>query len=946
MDPSINSLSHWKLPYLTEEISDESDESNDPSYTPVIIITETWLKDHVTDAQVNIDNYQILRSDRKKRKRGGTLLYVHNKLPTSKVNVFDDDTCQAVICNIDSLNTILAAVYRPPNTTLEGFAEMVKFLQSHIVKESEGKHKNIFIAGDLNLPCMTWNVSIPVHQYTNKDMTICADALKTFMDTHLLSQYVDRPTRENTILDLVLTNDPNLIKHMEINDTELSDHRKITVKSSFGLKPKVPTKPPFIPNTYRNLNFFKADFEGMNKHLQTIDWDSLHSLCPTMEFPELVRLTVLQICELYTPAKCYRSKKLSKFKRQRQTLDRKKRKLNRRLNEPKLTEAVKSQTKKKLVDIHKERKTLIYEESYHSETDAINKIREDPRYFFSWSSRKRKCRTGIGPLLDSSGILQHDDKKMADILQTQFCSVFSDPLNPNKKFNNINANYDKPLDDITLTSADVDKYIKEIKIHTSGSDDDMPAVLIKKCSSSLNYPLLLMWQDSLNTGYIAPQYKQQTIAPIYKKGSKSSPANYRPVCPISHVIKICERFVRDKIVEHLEKNNLLCTCQHGFRKGRSCLSQLLHHIDIIHKNFLENKDTDCIYLDYAKAFDKVDHEVLLHKLQCYGIQGKLLNWIKAFLSDRSQCVSINGTHSYSSKVQSGVPQGTVLGPILFLIYLNDINSCIKHSVISSFADDTRIKKSITSCSDVLELQEDLNSVVQWSADNNMVLHQDKFEYISHSTGEARLLKELPFTAEYHQYSTPNGTTLSPIDRVRDLGIHISSDLSWTPHIDIITDSARKMSSWIHSVFQSREEEPMLTLYKSIVRSRVEFSCPLWTPSKVSDIIKIEQIQRNFTSRINGYENLHYWDRLSRLKLMSLQRRRERYCALHLHKILYNVVPNDINITFHQNDRRGICADIPVMLRTSKAKFQSLFDSSYAVTAPRLWNTLPKHIRRE
>ena len=535
---------------------------------------------------------------------------------------------------------------------------------------------------------------------------------------------------------------------------------------------------------------------------------------------------------------------------------------------------------------------------------------------------------------------------MANLLQDQFCSVFSDPQNPDKKFNDINVQYDEPLDDITLTPDNIEKAIKEIRIHSSGSDDDMPAILMKKCSTSLNYPLLKLWQDSMNSGYISPQFKKQIICPIYKKGSKASPANYRPVCPSSHTIKSCERVIRDKIVDHLERNNLLSSCQHGFRKGRSCLSQLLHHIDIVHKNFLQNKDTDCIYLDYAKAFDKVDHEILLHKLKCYGISGKLLDWIKAFLSNRTQCVSINGTHSYSSEVRSGVPQGTVLGPILFLIYINDINSCIKNSFISSFADDTRIKKAISTCSDVIDLQEDLNSVIQWSSDNNMVLHQDKFEYVNYSTGEAKLLKQLPFNHEYYQYITPDGTTLSPIETVRDLGVQISSDLSWSPHIENITDTARQMSAWILSVFQSRDEELMMILYKSLVRSRLEFSCPLWSPTKVEDIVKLEQIQRQFTSKISGYQDLHYYDRLKGLQLMSLQRRRERYYLLYLHKVLHEVVPNDINITFHHNDRRGLCANIPPILRHTKAKFQSMFDSSFAVLAPRLWNSLPKQIRRE
>ena len=291
-------------------------------------------------------------------------------------------------------------------------------------------------------------------------------------------------------------------------------------------------------------------------------------------------------------------------------------------------------------------------------------------------------------------------------------------------------------------------------------------------------------------------------------------------------------------------------------------------------------------------------------------------------------------------------EGTVLGPLLFLIFINDMNTCIKHSVISFFADDTRIKKSISSIADLQHLQEDLNSVVKWTAENNMMLHERKFEYLNHSTGQCKLLKELPFTSELYQYITPSGIVISPANSVRDLGVKITPELSWSPYIDDMVSSANRMSSWILSVFSSRDKTSMLTLYKSLVRSRLEFSCPLWTPNKMEDIIKLEQVQRNLPSKIAGYSDLHYWDRLTALKLMSLQRRRERYCILHLHKVLHNTVTSDLDITTYYSERRGLLVNIPSILKGTKSKHQSLYYSSFTVLAPRLWNSLPKFIRGE
>ena len=251
--------------------------------------------------------------------------------------------------------------------------------------------------------------------------------------------------------------------------------------------------------------------------------------------------------------------------------------------------------------------------------------------------------------------------------------------------------------------------------------------------------------------------------------------------------------------------------------------------------------------------------------------------------------------SITAPIIRGVPQGTVLGPILFLIFINDIANCVSHSTLRCFADDTKICRSISDLNNVHELQSDQEEVTKWSARNNMALHEDKFEYICHLANKRNPLHQLPSAHEHFQYTTSTGNILTPVDQLRDLGITVSNDLSWTSHIRSSCDKARKMAAWVFSVFHTRNTGVMLTLYKSLVRSYLEYCSPLWNPSKIIDIQELESVQRTFTSKIHGLQHLHYWERLKTLTLMSLQRCRESYVIMHMWKILHGLTSNDLQV---------------------------------------------------
>ena len=821
MSPKATSASRWKLPCISDTLVNTPD-----TFVPFLCITETWLKDYITDAQISIDNYNVFRADRASRIEGGALIYVHDSLLVSNVERYDDKLCQAVIISIDTIKTVVACVYRPPDSGSSSFRKVMKKIQEYL-DDTDPKYDKV-ITGDFNLPNINWDTLVDYkHPGFNNaqpskkpgELSLCAHTLLDFMGTNFLAQIIDSPTRGRNILDLVMVSTENTVDEISVEETKLSDHNVITVNLGYDARSKTPPREPpvFDPLSFRALKLHEIDSAELDAKFDEIDWDSLFKTCEACydseeerlsAFAELVQLTVLQVTLLHTPEKkpVVQKKKIS---RHRSILYRKKRKLNARLKclqqmTPRSPRINKINTELSLLEI--EIRDAIEQELYNKEDKAIKNIKENPSFFFSYAKQFAKTRSNVGPLKETDGDLKHQPEDMANILQSQYSSVFSDPdsadIDPTAS--NTKKNINTNISNVEVTTKRMIHAMSELNANSSAPDGDIPAKILKDCRKSLCKPLVILWQNSFDIGIIPTQFKQQFITPIFKKGNKTDPANYRPVSLTSHVIKIFERVIRTQLVEFLENNKLISAKQHGFRKGRSCLTQLLSHMDQILENYLRGDETDVIYLDYAKAFDKVDHKILLHKLSLHGIHGRLLDWLSAFLLNREQVVVVDGEHSRPAPVLSGVPQGTVLGPILFIIYINDLENVLTDSQSSSFADDTRMSKAISCTTDTTKLQNDLNAVVKWSLENNMKLHEDKFELLCYrNTAATKLLQQLPFASQFCQYITPAGFTMSEKRVVRDLGVLLSSDLSWTPYIAEMVKSARNYASWVLDVFRDR-----------------------------------------------------------------------------------------------------------------------------------------------
>lgn len=939
MNPGNRSKSNWKFDYLQSILND--------NFTPsVIALTETHLKSYVENAQITIPNYNLLRSDRKLRVGGGVLLYTHNDLPFTHSKVFDNGTCEAVMCASETLKSICICAYRPPNSSHRDFEEMMLFIESFTQDRPDFE---INLLGDFNFPGISW----PESKLSNPnppDNSVSANLLKSFMGRFFLSQYINIPTRQKNILDLFLTNSPHIVQHISSKPTKLSDHNlveiPITLNSTLSFTPVLNTPKP--PVGFRALNLHKAKYEKINEDLANVNWDNLRTSCTPEEYPEILNQTVLDICKKHSPEKLENPSKASKAKSTKgknlHSLNRKKRKRKARLSAlinlnpsspsiPKL--------KREIGNICLAIKDTVKQLKIEEELNLVSKIKSNPKAFYSYTKRNSKTKSSINHLIDKSGKVVTDHQGIANLFQDYFKSVFSDPDSPAIDHDvGTNPPISSPLANLTITTKEIEDMIDCIQTDSSCPDNDLPASVLKNCKTHLSYPIKLIWEESFHIGIVPKFYKTQFIHPIHKKDSNSFASNYRPISITSHVIKVFERILRNHLVKYLEENNLINVKQHGFRKGRSCLTQLLAYYDEILTNALSGNDTDAIYIDFAKAFDKIDHNILLKKLTNYGISGKFHSWIKSFLTERDQAVTINGTSSYLTKVISGVPQGTVLGPLLFLIYINELSSQIKSSTCSSFADDTRLAMAISCQDDMQCLSDDLNIVHTWSLKNNMSLNQNKYELISFQCHPNNTLKELPFHTNTTTYTTPGGILLHPQQVVKDLGILVSNDMTWNSHILSIAAKATKKAAWVLNTFYSRSELMMITIYKSLVRSHLEYCCPLWNPQDNKNIQILENIQKNFLRKIPSLNHLSYWEKLKKLRLQSLQRRRERYCIVHMWKIINNLAPNDLDFDIFMSPRLGIkVRPKPMMLPMSR--HQTNRDRSFVHVGPLLWNLLPK-----
>ena len=427
---------------------------------------------------------------------------------------------------------------------------------------------------------------------------------------------------------------------------------------------------------------------------------------------------------------------------------------------------------------------------------------------------------GLAPLKKGVDLVT-DPQKKAEILLDEFSSVFTKEdqssipwLGPAKH----------KIDKIEVTTAGVEKLLSDLKPHKAAGPDRIPNRVLKEVAKEIAPVLAALYNQSITEGVVPEDWSNANITPVFKKGNVHQAANYRPVSLTCVVCKLLEHAICSHVMTFLESNKLLTHLQHGFRKGHSCESQLLVTLSDFFASFDAKVQTDVGVLDFSRAFDTVPHQRSLGKLAHYGIQGELNEWIRAFLTKRQMRVVVDGEESRAAPVESGVPQGTVLGPLLFLVYINDMPGVVSPGTfIRLFADDClvyrEIKKDANGHSDDQHiLQKDLENLQKWTEKWGMRFNPEKCQVLNLSRTE-------PMTKFYQLC----GHILATVDSAKYLGITIKNNLKWEEQICSMT---KKANSTLHLVARNLHNCPKSSralAYTTLVRPKLEYCSTVWDP---------------------------------------------------------------------------------------------------------------------
>lgn len=835
-----------------------------------ICLSETWINDNIHNNELFCDDFLIYRCDRStinsnKSSGGGVLIAVNRNYPSFEISLKHSSV--EMVCTKLRINhnwIYILNVYIPPDALTETYNKF--FLNIKAIIDHADLNDKILIVGDFNLPDIFWinsedecfNFMAPTNISTEKSVTFFdnmnllplfqVNSVKNYMRRMLDLVYTDSPN------DLILTNSEDPILKVDMYHPPLEIHLSVPDLSTNNYK-----------KVAKHFNFKRTDFSSMNLFFHNNNWSSVKS-CRNLdealnEFYSILSDAITR----YVPyknisankTKSWITPRLKRLKNKKNTLYKKFKKT--------FNENIRIQYNIIKRQIHFEKK-LAYDNYI---CNLKTSFKTNPNKFWDYINAKRNI-DNYPKIMEYNDETCDNDEKICELFAKFFKTVYkSDDKNtcPDLELIPINNTYNfvPPV----IQHCDIYSAINKAKCCFSSGPDNVPSCIFKKCSESLVDVLCYLFNFSLKSGVFPSVWKSSFIVPLFKKGARHDITNYRGIAKLSAMPKLFEAVLTTDLT--FKVKSIITPHQHGFCLGKSTLTNLLTLSTTVSEGFASKLQTDVGYFDFSKAFDQLNHRILFKKLSRLGFSDNYLQWITQYLTGRTQCVSFNGCFSSIINVSSGVPQGSHLGPLLFVLFINDLPKAMSSSNILLFADDAKIFKSLNSIKDCYDLQADFNNLSTWCNNNDLCINISKCNILTF----CRKRNSIEF--EY----VLNNLVIKRVSNFCDLGVNFDSKMCFNQHIDIIKARASSRLGMIKR-WSKEFNDPHITklLYVGLVRSILEYNSSVWCPYYESHISALESVQRQFllfALKSLNWENRYilpkYEHRLLLLDLNTLEHRR-------------------------------------------------------------------------
>ena len=930
----LNKMSELRLTLLCKSVD-------------IACITETHFDSSLYESEIEINGYNCFRQDRNfKLDRskcsdivsggGGSIIYVRSNISVEKITNLPgslDSVAILIDCNLGKV--LLSCMYRSPSLSMKQDEKLLSFFDC-LTKYNGDDVEKLFM-GDFNLTNVSWLSGSVLGFKDSVNSSIKAQ--RQYMDSvhnaglsWLLTNEITRRRKvgdsvQESLLDQILCTEDSLINDFVIGPPlGKSDHVSIIMELNVANECYNDTSVSIKKHNWSKMTGFdimelssEVDWTySKDIAMLTVEemWQELHGklnlvtqgvpFCPNPVSDSMNKYKMPWINSTLKRALKAKNKAWAVFDEEPCRLN-----LNLALSKQEIFEE--NETKARV----------------RYEKKLTQNLKTNSKGFYSYLRNCRKVKSVVTSLEQADGSCTETDEDTAECFSEAFSSVFvREPMGPLPK-ECYSFNLDT-CDNVDINEERVYNELKKLNIYKSMGPDDIHPKLLKSLAESSGFveSLTLLYQKCAYECKIPNLWKTANVVALHKKGSKKQALNYRPVSLTCILCKVYEQFIRSHVLSIVEDK--INPNQHGFVNQKSCFSNILEAVDTIISMLEDGLPVDVFYFDFCKAFDSVPHYRLLIKLESFGITGPTLKIIQDFLSDRFMRTTVRGSYSKYKAVSSGVPQGSVLGPLLFVLFINDLPDGLKNAT-KLFADDLKL---FGNASDIDSIEDDLAHLEKW---------QDLW-LLKFNASKCKVM-HLDFNSNCKQSYVLSGTDLEQVDSEKDLGILTNCQLEWEENIHSCIRDANRMIAWTTRNVIDKDKYVMLNIYKTLIRPKLEYCVQIWSPvachGNWAIIIELEAVQRRFTRMINEIGLLPYSERLSALNLTTLAERRIRGDLIETFKVLSGQVEYGKEVFHVSRSGKNIISKGSISKCTPINKLRKSFISERVKP---YWNSLPVSVK--